>query len=309
MPRRQGAYRLCTAQFFLTYPQCDGLTKEIALEAIMIALDGHVKRYLIAEELHRDGGLHLHCYIQTDEKREISDQRFFDIKHANKIYHGRYEGCRSPKAVMKYCTKEGDFISDFYKLDPWRRALSARSIQEAMEIIKEERPREWILNYQRIMAGLQQAFPIRVNRRFTMSDFNMEPVPTDPAFNGNKCILLWGPTGTGKTNFALAHFNRPLLVRSKDDLKAFKDHDGIVFDDFYVSHWPAPSVIHLLDLEFDAPVCTRYFDSRIPAYTPRIFTANTDNPFYDAPGNPATLEQIEAIERRLIKVEVPRKCF
>lgn len=47
-------------------------------------------------------------------------------------------------------------------------------------------------------------------------------------------IHLWGKSGTGKTQYALAHFKKPLLIRHIDDLQKLQPyvkHDGIVFDD------------------------------------------------------------------------------
>ena len=64
-------------------------------------------------------------------------------------------------------------------------------------------------------------------KRFDASRFN---VPLC-SFEKTKAWLIWGRTGTGKTNFALAHFKKPLLVRQLDDLKGLEDHDGIVCAD------------------------------------------------------------------------------
>ena len=43
-------------------------------------------------------------------------------------------------------------------------------------------------------------------------------------------VVLWGATNCCKTEFALAHFDKPLVVRRRDDLKRASYHDGIIFD-------------------------------------------------------------------------------
>lgn len=35
------------------------------------------------------------------------------MEDGDKTFHGKYEGCRDVHAVMKYCMKEGDYISSY----------------------------------------------------------------------------------------------------------------------------------------------------------------------------------------------------
>lgn len=92
-------------------------------------------------------------------------------------------------------------------------------------------------------------------------------------------------------------------MRHVDDLKQFDKecHDGIVFDDMSFENWPAGSVIHLVDLEHDAPIHCRYNNVVIPAGTPRMFTSNKPEIFW---GEGIMEEQRDAIERRLFRVAV-----
>lgn len=64
--------------------------------------------YIIAEEPHKDGTPHLHMYIKTSEPYDSRDCHCLDIYNN----HGKYEGCRSMKKVIKYCTKELNFITN-----------------------------------------------------------------------------------------------------------------------------------------------------------------------------------------------------
>lgn len=91
-----------------------------------------------------------------------------------------------------------------------------------------------------------------------------------------KCLFLYGPTGTGKTQWALHHFRNPFLCSHIDDLRDFNAdrNDGIVFDDMSFRHMPREGVIHLLDWDEDRSIHCRFYCAQIPAGTKKIFTSN-----------------------------------
>lgn len=110
------SFRLNTEQFFLTYPQCE-IEPQCALDQLTEFLD--VEHYLIAQEKHEDGEPHLHCWIKCTKKYNIKNANKFDLQSndGTVTYHGNYQGCRSNKAVIEYCTKEGHYVSDLPKED------------------------------------------------------------------------------------------------------------------------------------------------------------------------------------------------
>lgn len=145
---------------------------------------------------------------------------------------------------------------------------------------------------------------------YTMDTFRLPPQGLE------KPLLIYGPTGTGKTSYALAHFASPLCVRHIDDLGLLnpKQHDGIVFDDMDFKHFPATGVIHLLDYELDTAVHVRYQVARIPKGFKRIFTFNDDTPLEGplddkSKGRPYPSAQLEAIRRRYDKLYVDTNLF
>lgn len=109
--------------------------------------------------------------------------------------------------------------------------------------------------------------------KFALSDFKWTPVS-----DWSKSHIFWGPAGTGKTEFAKAHFEAPLLVSHIDTLKMFSPdvHDGIVFDDMIFLHWPRESQIHIVDVENNRAINVKHDVVSIPAGTRRIFTTNVD---------------------------------
>lgn len=114
-----------------------------------------------------------------------------------------------------------------------------------------------------------------------------------------KSIVLEGPTGYGKTQFALAHFDHPLLVSHMDDLARYnQDHDGIVFDDMDFKHLPRSTQIYLVDVDQPRSIHIRYKTAYIPAGVKKVFTCN-EYPFESDP----------AIDRRVVRKYCQNKLF
>ena len=96
------------ANWFLTYPQCNDSPTDL-LDKLQ-ALDHGIIHYVIAREKHRDGNNHLHAYIKLSEGVVLRDApQVFNLLDKT----GNYQPCRSPKSVIKYCTKESEYISNF----------------------------------------------------------------------------------------------------------------------------------------------------------------------------------------------------
>ena len=97
----------------------------------------------------------------------------------------------------------------------------------------------------------------------------------------SKSLLFWGESGIGKTQFALAHFKRPLFVSQLDELARFdrRVHDGIIFDDMDFSQYGRPTQLHLVDQDQTRAIKVRYKIARIPKHTKKIFTSNTREMF------------------------------
>nr|QJI53683.1 MAG: replication-associated protein [Cressdnaviricota sp.] len=109
---------------------------------------------------------------------------------------------------------------------------------------------------------------------------------------------LWikGPSGIGKTTWALTYCEKPLLfVRHLDTLRQFRPgfHKTIVFDDMNFSHLPRPAQIELVDRYHPQQVHVRYAVVDIPAKTPKVFLSNDIIFIYD-----------EAINRRLTALSI-----
>ena len=105
----------------------------------------------------------------------------------------------------------------------------------------------------------------------SLDEFTVEPIT-----EWDKAVIIKGESGTGKTQFALAHFEKPLLVSQIEDLKRYEDgvHDGIVFDDVSFWHLPRTGQIHVVDIEQTRSIWCRFNNAVIPAGTKKVFTCN-----------------------------------
>jgi len=218
----------------------------------------------------------------------------------------------TPWQNFTYCSKDKDFVeygtrpkepgSSSAQDEVYTEALLAETVDEGMDIIKEKRPRDYCLYGDRIEGNLKRAKTIKFVPTYKLADFNREPLDL------SKAVLIHGDSDSGKTEFAVAHFQNPLVCTHMDGLKRLKpDHDGIVFDDMSFSHLPRETIIHLLDMSLAREIHARNTNSLIPAGTKKIFTHNGRNPFYDE--TVITDQQKVAIERRLTRVHVKGKLY
>ena len=151
------------------------------------------------------------------------------------------------------------------------------------------------------MQMLQQRIGHAERVMFSLADF------LHPPLDLSKSCVLFGASEIGKTRFALAHFQYPLLVKNIEDLKKISLRtDGLVFDDMRFTHpddlrklnLSPEQTIALLDIELACSIGARYSDIFIPAGMRRIFTTNRRLPIeaiFPAGVNP---DQQRGIDRR-----------
>lgn len=270
----------------------------------------------ICWETGATGYKHTHCAILIPKKPDIRDCRFFDFEHEGEVVH---PNIRIPstvyhwKNIVNYIDKQDDNIygeievkkSQEEKLknaiewvnscDTWARVFHCPDM-EIMNTISGKLQFFQNMHKFRAQHRVEKA-------KYTLDQFNR------PALDLAKPVLLCGGKGCGKTQFALAHFNKPLYVQEKDDFAKFVEgyHDGIVIDEMSFTHWPNGSIINMLQLETTISVHCRYGDAKIPAGTPRIFCYNNDG-IFSTVVNPDA-EQSGAIERRYIRIWVDGPLF
>lgn len=302
------SFRLQCRKFFLTYPQFAAGKPELHdFLNHKLKMMVNVK---ICHEHHADGNIHTHCCVECPKKCDIKNQDFLD-------FEGHHPNISVPKTIehwrnqVKYVDKED---ADVYGEITVAKTKD-EEFTEACEFVKgcrSKREMYAIGPYLKTISGkvtffenfwTQQALKKSTSATYSLATLKMERI-TD----WSRSHLVWGKAGTGKTQWALGHFETPLLVSHMDTLKQFDSvsHDGIVFDDMSFKHLHAEAIIHLLDVDNDRDIHARYEVAHIPKGTKKIFCHNKADIFF-----PVTIsdEQKAAVERRYVAHEVHEKLY
>ncbi|AHX57826.1 replication-associated protein [Jacquemontia yellow mosaic virus] len=274
MPRR-GSFSVNAKNYFLTYPQCS-LTKEDVLSQIQNLQTPTNKKYIkVCRELHENGEPHLHVLIQFEGKYNCTNNRFFDLVSPNRSthFHPNIQGAKSSSDVKSYLDKDGDVIEwgEFQidgrsarggqqtANDTYAKALNASTMEESLQIIKEQQPAHYYLQYHNLVANATRIFrkpPEQWIPPFPLSSFNNVPevlqewadnyFGRDPAARPlrSKSIIIEGDSRCGKTMWARALGKHNYLAGHLDfNAKCYSDDvDYNVIDDVSPSylklkHW------------------------------------------------------------------------
>ena len=215
------------------------------------------------------GYAHTHFACKWKRRIDTSNERFFDYQgiHPNVKW---IEGPVHEQRIWEYHAKDGEptrspngpthgssSIQQIYDAPTLGDAIAIAGVEiksvSDLVLIRNDVPKQ---------AAYQHAHP---NARWIFS-----------APDSFRIIFIWGPTGTGKTQWALHQFERPLLVRSMDQLKNYRPdlYDGIVLDDVKLSTLDREQGIMLTEWDEEARIRCRYHDAVIPKHTRKIICAN-----------------------------------
>lgn len=222
--------------FFLTYSKCDVLPETLLskIKDCFSLVSRKVVNYVVAKEKHQDGTDHRHVYADLDRPfRGKVDCRFLDVQG----FHPEIQCVRSNTRVIKYCTKESDYITNMEiskkvtKEDIARKLISG----EPLERIVDQYPK-YLFGYSKIKTDLI-AF-----KSDTTTYENLD----------KPCgIWLWGPAGSGKSTIATTRFGSYYF---KDKSKWFDDYDPtqetLVLEDFDLS-WVREGLLEYLKIWAD----------------------------------------------------------
>nr|AGH27861.1 AC1 protein [Tomato yellow leaf curl virus] len=229
MPR---LFKIYAKNYFLTYPNCS-LSKEEALSQLKNLETPINKKYIkVCRELHENGEPHLHVLIQFEGKYQCKGQRFFDLVSPNRSahFHPNIQAAKSSTDVKTSVEKDGDFI-DFgvFQIDvrsarggqqsanaAYAEALNSGSKSEALNILKEKAPKDYILQFHNLSSNLDRIFspPLEVYvSPFLSYSFNQVPdeleewVAENVVSSGARpwrpiSIVIEGDSRTGKTMWA-----------------------------------------------------------------------------------------------------------
>lgn len=139
----------------LTYPQVPEQEDETFADAAreLFTSERIAALYVIGRELHADGGVHFHCFLDFGRQFSSRDTRIFDIRgqHPNILRVGR-----TPRRSYDYAIKDGDIRgqSEGYLGPPdtprreqgerssdWATIVSAETRDDFFELVRSLQPR------------------------------------------------------------------------------------------------------------------------------------------------------------------------
>lgn len=310
--------RLQATTFFVTYSQ-SALTKEAVFDGLKAL--GPTKRVVVGHEHHQDGNAHFHGLVEFMRRKDVSPTHF-DIsgEHPNvKVWDREVTYEQWMINHWNYCFKEDP--SPMQEGDPpnvSRKRTRDDCARECIEVARslglekaQERATELFpSDYCKSVNGYDKIFLRAANESTDppaqqLSAFRPEIVNAVP--ENWTSLFIWGKTRLGKTEFARALLPKAEVVRHKDQLKDCIWKNGVIFDDFSVSHYPPTTIIHLLDWTVRSGIDVKHGVAKIPPGTRKIFTYNgnletwcrgTRDPKYDKYER-MTDEQYEACEARI----------
>nr|AGR83968.1 replication initiator protein [Mungbean yellow mosaic India virus]AWM30132.1 replication associated protein [Mungbean yellow mosaic India virus] len=182
----------------------------------------------------KDGQPHLHVLLQFEGKHQTRNQRFFDLhsRCRSTHYHPNIQAAKSCSDVKTYMEKDGDILDHgTFQIDgrsarggkqsandAYAEALNSGSKLEALLILKEKAPKDFILQFHNLNCNLSRIFtePTQAYESpFTLESFDKVPSyisswaernVRDPAARPDRpiSIVIEGDSRTGKTMWARA---------------------------------------------------------------------------------------------------------
>jgi len=97
-------FRINSQKLSITLPQSKIVSREVILLEYQKVFEkyGGIKEYLIAQEEHKDTGIHYHVYLELNKKIDIRNEKQLDILGE----HGNYQSTKCKKAWIDYLLKE-----------------------------------------------------------------------------------------------------------------------------------------------------------------------------------------------------------
>jgi hypothetical protein len=204
------------------------------------------------------------------------------VRHLCMKYH---KGHKVDKQGKKYYEPpiflHQDGVEDWkFEEDLWDQVAQAPSLKDACMIAESSIPKS-INDVKAIRAGESSVQPTKLSPDVDPYLFRDVVWHKRQDLQRPTCLVLRGPPGIGKSEFALHLFKRPHMVCEWDDLKNLPAYcDGIVFDDMNFSKMTKQNQINLTDIKRSRPIKCRYVNGRIPEMVSRVFTCNVgEDPF------------------------------
>lgn len=104
-PKHNGRFCLRHKRIGLTYPQCEVDPQSCVDHLRTLLANYEPDLIIVAQEKHKNEGLHLHAYVRLAKQLDTRDQRFFDIQ----TYHPNIKTINNELAWERYVCKCNNF--------------------------------------------------------------------------------------------------------------------------------------------------------------------------------------------------------
>lgn len=133
------------SSFLLTYPQSPSTKKDLFTFLCALTDIQYVK---LCQETHQDGHPHFHALLHFSKRQRLAASYFDLDSHPNVKNVGRKKSDWS--RVSEYLDKEDQspltWGTPRHTQCIWSEVVRARSRQEAIDLVTQERPRDLVLN-------------------------------------------------------------------------------------------------------------------------------------------------------------------
>lgn len=249
--------------------------KDIFESDIMNSLYGQLE---VCPDTHKD---HYQVFVQFKlAVRHTAVRKHFP---ADGVWRVFYQKFGTADRMASYCTKEATRKPGAEPFQFGKELIIERkSTKLALAIVDLEKGhtiQQVALTHKECYVhnhvGLEKLYG-RMQQGTHVPEFKLDSYTWPPITDWSYTHVFHGEAGIGKTEFALAHFKSPLIVRHIDNLRQFDRavNDGIVFDDMDFEHLPKSTNINLIDQTLPGSIHIRYGTATIPAHTRKIFTTN-----------------------------------
>lgn len=248
-------FRIAAKKLFLTYSK---VNPEITTQEILHQLQKNPSlyefRYVIAKELHKDGGVHFHVVLIQHEKVDIRNLKTLDIQYQERNFHGNYAPIKNLRQTITYICKHQNYITN---LDNLRDGQLLSAKQFIIHQVKEKGIEQALLEHyerdpEKAIAGIsisalkKQFYDIQklqgaakqddIQTIFKLEHFRIPEKLKLWYLQPNKTLIIVGKSGIGKTQFckavAQAKNLKTLLVNHKQDFRRLNDsYQCIIIDD------------------------------------------------------------------------------
>lgn len=103
----QKQFRCNAKEFSITYPQCS-VGKQALFDWFCSSF--HPRYCCVARELHADGTPHLHVCAVFSSRKDVKNEKFFDYKDGDRIYHPNIQKSKRVHWWDEYIKKGGDYV-------------------------------------------------------------------------------------------------------------------------------------------------------------------------------------------------------